>query len=107
MIGTRPTATIASDGSAASARRSSLRERVGLRRQRVEVERPQHQRRRQLLHHVDEHQQQRRRGAAREQRRVHAQQRPDGAGAEAARRGVHAGVMRAKPGSMPFHATAK
>ena len=68
-------ATIASDGSAASARRSSLREQVRLRGERVEVERPQDERRRQLLHHVDEHEQQRGRGAAREQRRVHAPQR--------------------------------
>ena len=52
-----------------------VRERVGLRRQRVEIERPQHERRRQLLHHVDEHQQRGRGRAAREQRRVHAQQR--------------------------------
>ena len=73
-IGTIPTATIVSEGSAASARRSSFAKQIRLRGERVEVERPQHERRRQLLHHVHEHQQQRGGAAAREQRHVHAAQ---------------------------------
>ena len=57
ISGSSPTATIASDAVAASASRSSRRELIGLRRQRVEIEGPHHERRRQLLHHVDEHEQ--------------------------------------------------
>ena len=61
------------------ARRSSACEVVGLHGERVEVERPHHERRGQLLHHVDEHQQRRGERAAPEQRRVHARERRRGA----------------------------
>jgi hypothetical protein len=50
------------------------RQRVGLRRQRIEIERTHHQRCRQLLHHVDEHQQAGREQAAAQDRQMHPAQ---------------------------------
>ena len=83
------------------------RELVGLRRERVEIERPHDERGGKLLHHVDEHQQERRSSASRDQRRMHAPERLAAFAPRLRDAESIAGVIRAKPGSMPFQATAK